>query len=330
MNGFGRPVSRVAAVGLLAFATLGSGIAQGETILRFGNHYEPNHPNNSCGVAFIEERLAESGADIGINNFPAGQLGTMPEMLEQVSIGELEMAMGAPADIGRWHEPLNVMDAAYAFDDFEQIIDFVESEEGQSLYAGVLENMNARIIGTWLYGTRHMTANQPLRAPEDLEGLRIRAPDARIMLANVEAMGGRATPMAFGEVYLGLQQGIIDAQENPLPSIDTMNFYEVQDYLILTGHQVATTLIVVAEPVWQGLTDEQRDALAAAVENAAEPVRECIEREEQELLERWREGGEMTIVEDVDLEAFRERAQAFFSDEDRFSWAPIYQALRGN
>lgn len=302
--------------------------AQSPEVVRFGNHYEPAHPNNSCGANFMADAIASANVGIDLSVFPAAQLGTAPQMIEQLAIGELEMAMGSPADLGAWSADMSVLDAAYAFDDFEQILEFLETPEAEQLFDGVLQTANTRIIGVWLYGTRHMTANVPLRSPEDLDGLRIRAPDAPIMLANVEAMGGRATPMAFGEVYLGLQQGVIDAQENPLPSIETMKFNEVQDYLMLTGHQVATTLIMVSEPFWQGLTEEQRDALQNAAMTAADPVRACIEEQEQEILARWKESGEMTVVDDLDLDAFRDRSVDFFSNESRFPWAPIYQALR--
>lgn len=316
----------VAVLGLGGTA-FGQGDSAESVEIRFGNHYEPAHPNNACGAELMAEALSTAGSGINLAVYPAAQLGTAPQMVEQLAIGELEMAMASPADLGAWHDPMSAMDAAYAFDDFEQLMSFVDSEKGQELYQGVLDEANVRIIGTWLYGTRHMTANQPLRSPEDLEGLKIRAPDAPVMLANVEAMGGSATPMAFGEVYLGLQQGVIDAQENPLPSIQTMKFFEVQDYLMLTGHVIGTTLILVSEPFWQSLSQEQRDSLTQVVDDASSKVQKCIEDQESEILANWREGGNIEVVEDVAVDEFREAAREFFSDESRFSWAGIYSGL---
>ncbi len=324
-----KKASMAAALGVaMAASPAALSWSQDAQTVRFGNHYEPAHPNNSCGAELMQKLVNDADVGLSLTVYPAAQLGTAPQMIEQLAIGELEMAMGSPADLGAWYSDMSVLDAAYAFDDFGQVQEFLDTPEAEQLFQGVLDAANARILGVWLYGTRHVTANKPLRTPADLEGLRIRAPDAPIMLANVEAMGGRATPMAFGEVYLGLQQGIIDAQENPLPSIQTMKFNEVQDYLMLTGHMVATTLIMVSEPYWQGLSEEQQNALKAAAEQAADPVRKCIEQQEQEILAKWQETGEMTVVDDLDLDAFRKRAQEFFSDASRFPWAPIYQSLR--
>src|SRR5690606_17506588 len=320
----------VGAAFALAAAASAPAWSQAPVEIRFGNHYETNHPNNQCGADFISKEVNEAGAAVKLSIFPAAQLGTAPEMVEQLAIGELEMAMATPADLGAWFEPMSVMDAAYAFDDFSQVEKFVASERGRKLYDDVLKKTNVRIIGTWLYGTRHMTANKPIRTPDDLKGLKVRVPNAPIMLANVSAMGGRPTPMAFGEGYLGLQQGVIDAQENPLPTIKSMKFNEVQKYVTLTGHMVATTLILVSEPFWQKLAPAQRDAIQASVDGASKRVQKCIEDQEREIVEAWRSGSGIEVVSDFDVEKFRESAVKYFSDRSRFSWADVYADLRKN
>lgn len=302
--------------------------SQAPVEIRFGNHYETNHPNNQCGADSIAKEVNAAGAAMKLSVFPAAQLGTAPQMVEQLAIGELEMAMATPADLGAWFEPMSVMDAAYAFDDFDQVAKFVASERGRKLYDDVLEKTNVRIIGTWLYGTRHMTANKPIRTPEDLKGLKVRVPNAPIMLANISAMGGRPTPMAFGEVYLGLQQKVIDAQENPLPTIKSMKFNEVQEYVTLTGHMVATTLILVSEPLWQKLAPAQREAIQASVDRATKNVQKCIEDQEQEIVAAWKSGGGIKVVTDVDVKKFRASAEKYFSDRSRFLWADVYADLR--
>lgn len=205
---------------------------------------------------------------------------------------------------------------------------FVESPRGKKLYDDVLKKTKVRIIGTWLYGTRHMTANKPVRSPEDLKGLKVRVPNAPIMLANMTAMGGRPTPMAFGEVYLGLQQKVIDAQENSLPTIKSMKFNEVQEYATLTGHLVATTLVLVSDPFWQKMPPAQRDSVTAAVNTAAKSVQKCIEDQEKEIVEAWKGGTGIKVVSDVDVKKFRDSAAKHFSDRSRFSWADLYADLR--
>lgn len=296
--------------------------------IRFGNHYETSHPNNACGAELMAKAVNTPAAGINLSVFPAAQLGTAPQMVEQLAIGELEMALASPADLGAWYEPMSVMDAAYAFDNFDQVMKFVDSERGKKLYEDVLKKTKVRIIGTWLYGTRHMTANKPIRSPDDLKGLKVRVPNAPIMLANMTAMGGRPTPMAFGEVYLGLQQKVIDAQENPLPTIKSMKFNEVQEYVTLTGHLVATTLVLVSDPFWQKLNQAQRDSLVASVNTATRSVQKCIEDQEKEILSTWRAGKGIKVVSDVDVQKFRASATRYFSDRSRFSWADAYTDLR--
>lgn len=296
--------------------------------IRFGNHYETSHPNNACGAELMAKAVNTPAAGINMSVFPAAQLGTAPQMVEQLAIGELEMALASPADLGAWYEPISVMDAAYAFDNFDQVMKFVDGERGKKLYDEVLKKTKVRIIGTWLYGTRHMTANKPIRSPDDLKGLKVRVPNAPIMLANMSAMGGRPTPMAFGEVYLGLQQKVIDAQENPLPTIKSMKFNEVQEYVTLTGHLVATTLVLVSDPFWQKLNQAQRDSLVASVNSATKNVQKCIEDQEKEILSTWRAGKGIKVVSDVDVQKFRSSATSYFADRSRFSWADVYADLR--
>ncbi|WP_269496659.1 DctP family TRAP transporter solute-binding subunit [Castellaniella sp. S9] len=311
----------------LCLATFLSSQALAASEARFGNHYEPGHPNNRCGANPMVDAIAKAGVGLSAKVYPAAQLGTAPQMIEQLAIGELEIAMGSPSDLGVWHPPLSVMTAAYAFKDYDGVKQFVNSDIGQRLYDEVLKKANIRIIGTWLYGTRHLTANKPIRTPEDLAGQKIRVPDAPIMLANLQAMGGSPTPMAFGEVYLGLQQKVIDAQENPLPTIQSMKFYEEQDYLMLTGHVVETTLIMVAEPFWQSLNDDQRAALSKAADEATGAVAACIQDEEATIVDRWKASNTIEVI-DVDRDAFRNRViESFSKDDGRFVWTSIYRDL---
>lgn len=311
---------------ILLAAGLSMATAHAATEIRFGNHYEPNHPNNECGSSKMAEALAAADVGLELKVYPAAQLGTAPQMLEQLAIGELEMAMTSPSDLGAWHAPLSVMTAAYVYEDYDDVQAFVESEVGQQLYQDALDKTGMRVIGTWLYGTRHLTANKPIQTPEDIAGLKIRVPDAPIMLANLKAMGASPTPMAFGEVYLGLQQGVIDAQENPLPTIQSMKFYEEQDYLMLTGHVVETTLILVAEPFWQSLNDEQQAALEQIAFDATDAVAQCIQEQEATIVDQWVKDGAIEVV-DVDRDAFRQRTIDYFLEDGSFEWVPIYKDL---
>lgn len=307
--------------------TEGDGAAAPTQTLRFGHVYDPEHPNETCGAQRLSEILSEGDSGLAIESFPSAQLGSEEEMLEQVADGSLEMSIAGPSFLGVWHEPAAVFDAAYLFSSVDHFEDTVNGETGDQVWEGLRENSGLQVLGSWYYGTRHITSNTPIRTPADLEGVKLRVPNAPLYLANTSAMGGTATPVALSEVYLGLQQGVVDAQENPLPTIATNNFQEVQDYLNLTGHIIQGTMVVIGEQTMQGLEPEQQEALGDAVTQLNDEVRGCIEEQEQSLLEEWRDSGVIEIVEDVDREEFASQVGATLPDLYPV-WADLYRQIQ--
>jgi TRAP-type C4-dicarboxylate transport system substrate-binding protein len=114
------------------------------------------------------------------------------------------------------------------------------------------------IAGYTYYGMRHMTSNKPIAKPEDMKGLKLRVPDAPLFTMFPKAVGANPTPIAFAEVYLALQNGTVDAQENPLPTIEAKKFYEVQKYITLTGHITESLVTIVGGPAWSKLPAEDK------------------------------------------------------------------------
>lgn len=137
--------------------------------------------------------------------------------------------------------------------------------------------------------------------------------------ASGAALGASPMPISFGEVYLALQQGIADGQENPVPVIKAMGFHEVQDCLNLSGHIQSSVQILMNERVWQRLESDQQTALLKTVQELGEEVYRGTVEDEARLIDEWRKEGTMRIVEDVDVDAFRDRAREFFSSGYAFS-----------
>lgn len=156
----------------------------------------------------------------------------------------------------------------------------------------------------------------------------MRFPDSPQYLQNAEAVGAEAVPVAFEEVYLSLQQGVIDGQENPVPTINDMGFVEVQSHVSLSEHQTGFVLAIVNEDTWQSLSPEQQEALQGAISSTREGDAQCILDDQQALLDQWAADGTMTIVEDVDRDAFSERAEAYFLDNLEGDKLELYQAIR--
>jgi TRAP-type transport system periplasmic protein len=312
---------------LLLLAGCGERRDNGVTRLRLAHIYDLRAPTHACGATEVARMVEEADVGLEVTVYPAAQLGNEGELLEQLATGQLEMAIAGPSFLATWHELIGAFDAAYAFDDVDHLLEVANGPIGQGLWDTLRERHGMRVLHTWFYGERHITARKPVRRPEDLRGFRLRMPDARVWLATGEALGASPMPMAFTEVYMGLQQGIADGQENPITTIQAMGFHEVQSHLNLTRHIQSSTQLLIAERIWPRLNEPQRAAIKEAARAAGIEVRTCIERGDEEILAQWREDGALQIVEDVDVEAFRARARKHFSSGHAFS--ELYGRIHG-
>lgn len=294
--------------------------------LRFAHVYDPDHPVETCGVPAMNESLEGSG--LQISSYAAGQLGSEEELLEQVQSGGLDLAVAGPSFLGVWEENAELFDAAYLFSDVDHFEETLNGEIAEEVWADLRESSGLDVLSSWYYGTRQLTSNVEVTTSEDLSGQTLRAAEAPLYQALSEILGGSPTSMALGEVYLGLQQGTIDAQENPIPTIASYSFQEVQDYINLTDHVIQGVMVVGNEDALSGLPEDQQEALRTASQDAADEVRECIEDQEESYLEEWAESGEIEINDDVDVDHFRERAADRIPDE--FAWGDLYLEIQEN
>ena len=295
------------------------------TKLRMAHVYEVNAPTHVYGTALLSERLREKIDGLDVTVYPASQLGSESELLEQLAAGELDLAISGPSFLAMWHPPIGVLDAAFVSRDLDHMLDIARSDEMAPEWDELRKRYDVRVLDTWAYGSRHLTSNRPIRHPTDLEGFRLRSPAARVFQASGEALGAEPIPIAFSEVYLALQQGIADGQENPVPVIKSMGFHEVQKCLNLTGHIQSSLQILVNERKWQQLTTEQKEALLETVRELGKEVNEGLIRDEKRLIDEWRKDGTMEIVEDIDSQAFRERCLEHFSKG--FEFSDVYNRL---
>lgn len=297
-----------------------------DVVLRFAHVYQPQHPVESCGVPAVQEQLDGSG--VTIESYPAGQLGTEVELVEQVVDGSLDIGVAGPAFLAEYYPDAGVLDGGYLFEDVEDFNAKIDSPVVTQIWDGLYEESGIDVLSVWYYGTRQITSNVEVTVPADLEGLKIRTPDAPLYLDVIELMGGTGTPMALGEVYTALQQGTIDAQENPVPTIASSGFQEVQDYINLTNHIVQSVEIVTTDAVTEQLDDDQAEALQSALDAGADATQECIVQQAEETLDEWRDSGTITVNDDVDREAFEEAVAAGLPD--RVEWGDLYEEIRNS
>ena len=301
--------------------------AEADVTLSLAHSYQEGQPQVECGANVIKEEAEAAGVGLTIEIFGASELGGDADRIQSVIAGDIDMDIQGASALSAVYAPMSVVDGAFVFDDSEHLYNFFTSDASAALTEGFEEETGVHILGAWNTGARQFTANVPIRTPDDLAGLRMRFPPSPTFLLNAEAMGAEAVEVAFEELYLALQQGTVDGQENPITNIDAINLDEVQDYISLSSHQLSSNLVIIGE-VWNTLSTEQQDALSAAVDEAMVQEPECAAAAEEEILAGWREGGEMEIVEDVDRDAFRERVEPFLRENFDEAQLEVLEAIR--
>jgi tripartite ATP-independent transporter DctP family solute receptor len=334
MNTRTKRATWVALVGVSALALAGCGGAEtpdesagGEITLDLATSYNDEQPQNACGAEVIKETVESADVGITIEIYPSSQLGGDADRIAAVASGDIDLDIQGASALGAIYEPISVLDAAYVFDGPEHLAAYLASDAGQRLQQDFVDATGVRSLGAWSAGARQFTSNEPIREPADLQGKRMRFPGSPQFLLNAQALGAEATEVAYEEVYLALQQGTVDGQENPITNIDSLNLQEVQDYLNLTDHQLNTNLVIVSD-VWNDLDAEQQAALQEGVEKAIESVTKCVADDEAEKIQEWKDGGEWEVVEDVDVAAFQEQAVAWFQANLDAESLEVFNSIR--
>lgn len=317
-------------VGLLTACGSSGDSADGTVELTLAHSYTEDQPAHECGAAVIKDEVEKADAGMSVEIYPASQLGGDADRIASVQSGDIDIDLQGASALAAIYEPVGVVDGAYVFDDAQHLTDFFASDAADQLKQDFQEaSEGARVLGAWTIGPRHFHANEPIRKPADLKGLRVRFPGSPQFLMNAKALGANAVEVAFEEVYLGLQQGTVDAGENALSNIKANNFMEVQDVLSLSAHSENSNLIVVGK-VYDELTEEQQQVLDGAVSAAVEKMEGCVEESDQAIVDEYVEAGEIEVVDDVDLDAFREQADGWFRDNLDAESLAVYEAIRNS
>lgn len=301
--------------------------ADGNITLSLAHSYSDDQPQAACGAQVIADEVAAADVGVTIEVFGSSALGGDADRIASVASGDIDIDIQGASALGAVYEPISVMDAAYAFDDAAHLADFVASDASGVLFDNFEQTSGVHTLGVWSSGARQFTSNAPVRTPADLDGQRMRFPGSPQFLMNAEAMGAQATEVAYEELYLALQQGTADGQENPITNIKSLNLQEVQDYLSLSAHQLSTNLIIIG-PAWNNLDADQQKALEDAVTVAVDNVTQCVADEEEATLDEWRSGGQWQIVDDVDRDAFSQQAEAYFTKNLSGDSLTVFEAIR--
>ncbi|MGF9759129.1 DctP family TRAP transporter solute-binding subunit [Microvirga sp. 0TCS3.31] len=307
----------------------GAGESGGDATLQLAHSYTEDQPQHRCGAQVIADEVEKADVGMTIEVFSSSQLGADADRIASVVSGDIDMDIQGASALGAVYEQVSVLDAAYAFDDSDHLARYFDSDAAADLLQAFEDETGVHTLGAWSAGMREFTANEPIREPGDLDGLRMRFPNSPQFLMNAKALGADATEVAYEELFLALQQGTVDGQENPITNIAASSLQDVQDYISMSDHQANSNLVIIGGDSWSGLSSEQQDALASAVEAAEEQVPECVAEDEEATLAEWEESGDMKVVDDVDVEAFRSQADAYLRDNFDEEQLAVYEGIRG-
>lgn len=265
--------------------------------------------------ADMMKQLAEAiGDSYEMELYYGGTLFKQTTEIIAIQRGNLEMGNVAPQDIATQIPAFSILTSAYLFRDAAHMRDFFKSEAGAEMKALAEEQLGIHILGPTYFGTRQVGLNidKEIKTPADMSGVKLRMPGGDAWQFLGQSLGANPTPMAYAEVYTGLQTGAIDGQDNPLPNVENMKFYEVMKQIAMTSHLVGYDLLVISKEVWDEMTPEQQTAFQAAADAAIDWSQAEHLKQEEELAKSFTERG--LNIYTPDLEAFRTHAQQMYLD----------------
>ena len=296
-----RSIVKLAALAAL-MAVSGAVLAQ--TKLKWAHVYETSEPFHRWSVWAAGEIEKRTNGKYHIDVFPASSLGKESDINQGLTLGTVDMIISGLSFAARTMPRIGVGYYPYTFRDGDHLIKWAKSDAFKSLADEYRQKTGIQITAMTYYGIRQSTTNKPFTDCAGMKGLKMRVPDVPAYLALPKACGANPTPIAFAEVYLALQNGTVDAQENPLTTIEAKKFYEVQKYIVLTGHIVDSLATEVAPHVWNKLSDAEKKIFTDVTQEAAAHATAEIQKREAELAEEFRKKG-LTVTA-VDTKSFQE------------------------
>jgi tripartite ATP-independent transporter DctP family solute receptor len=289
-------MKRVLLKSLLAAAVVAIALpGAAQTKLKWAHVYETSEPYHTESVWAAEEIKKRTNGKFEIQVFPASSLGKETDINQGMQLGTVDMIISGPSFAARSYPRIGIAYYPFIFRDGDHLLAYSKSAVFKEMIDGYREKTGIQILAYTYYGARHTTSKAPFSDCAGMKGLKIRVPDVPAYRATPEACGANPTPIAFAEVYLALQNGTVDAQENPLTTIEAKKFYEVQKAIMLTGHIVDGLTTQVAPHVWTKLTDAEKKIFTDVALEAAARATAQIKKREAELVDEFKKKG-LTIV----------------------------------
>ena len=295
----------IAVCTLITGATGQFSTATAQTKLKWAHVYETSEPYHKWSVWAGDEFKKRTNGKFEIQVFPASSLGKESDINQGLQLGTVDIILTGASFASNSFPRLGVSYYPFTFRDAEHVINYGKSDIFKELTEGYKKATGNTVTALTYYGARHATSNKLFKNCDEMKGIKMRVPDSPVYTALPRACGANPTPIAFAEVYLALQNGTVDAQENPLPTIEAKKFFEVQKNIILTGH-ISDALLTVISPSTMGkMNATEQKLLADITQEAAVNATNDIRKREGELVEEFKKKGINVVT--VDRNDFQQR-----------------------
>jgi tripartite ATP-independent transporter DctP family solute receptor len=262
-----------------------------QTKLKWAHVYETSEPYHTESVWAAEEIKKRTNGKFEIQVFPASSLGKETDINQGLTLGTVDMIISGPSFAARSYPRIGIAYYPFIFRDGDHLIAYSKSDIFREMVNEFRQKTGIQITAYTYYGARHTTAQKAFTDCAGMKGIKIRVPDVPAYRATPEACGANPTPIAFAEVYLALQNGTVEAQENPLTTIEAKKFFEVQKHIMLTGHIVDGLVTQIAPHVWNRLSDAEKKVFTDVTQEAAVRATAQIKKRESELVAEFRAKG---------------------------------------
>lgn len=278
-----------------------AGTASAEEI-RYALWAQPGEAQYEGAVEF--KRVVEEGSHHTVTIYPGDQLGTPREVYAQMALGSTQML--ASGDPGM--KEIEYLALPYLMKGIENYQEVLATDFGKEWNERLVSERQARMLGFMPRSPRQISANKVIESMDDLNGLKLRAPERDYYVESLRALGANPTPMAFAEVYTALQTGVVDGQENPIETIYAQKFFEVQDGIAMVDYINKPAYVVVSEQFWSGLSEEEQQLLRDANDASTAKIEELLPQQAEEQIAEMEAAG-ITITH-PDKQPFIEATQA--------------------
>ena len=279
------------ALALVAAAALAAGPASAQQKLKWAHVYETSEPYHTESVWAAAEIKKRTNGKFDIEVFPASSLGKETDINQGMALGTVDMIISGPSFAARSYPRLGIAYYPFIFRDADHLLAYSKSAVFGEMVDEFRKKTGIQITAYTYYGARHTTSNRSFTDCAGMKGLKIRVPDVPAYMATPKSCGANPTPIAFAEVYLALQNGTVEAQENPLTTIEAKKFYEVQKAIMMTSHIVDGLTTQVAPHVWNKLTPDEQKIFTEVTREAAARATAQIKKREAELVDVFKAKG---------------------------------------